>query len=130
MRRFPLVLVLTILAAASTVACSAFQSVDDPFTRASEGPRADHLEIEVVNRSHQDATVHVLSRVRRIRLGMSPSATTRMFTIDWRDGPDQLRAEIDRLAGATFITRPITATAGEPVRLVIEALLTNSYLQN
>lgn len=130
MSRLLVVLALTSLVSGSVLACSAMRPGGDPFARATGGEDAERLSIQVVNRSYYDATVHARSLTRRVRLGITPSTTTRTFPIDWEEGPQELRAEIDRLAGGRFVTAPIMAHSGERVTLIIEPRLEDSYLRN
>lgn len=129
MRR-SLLLSATTAAVSTLLACSTLTPRGDPFDRASQGEAGRQLHIEVVNRSYSDATVYAISRTRRVRLGMAPSIANRTYSIDWSGGADELRAEIDVLAGGEFTTRAITASPGESVTLVIEDPLRNSYLRN
>lgn len=127
MARWSLVLVLTLLTTAA--ACSGGRTRGDPFTRAAQGGGAESLAIEVINRSYSEVTIYALGTVGRNRLGLVPSTTTRRYSIDWRGGAQELRAEIDVVGGAQYTTPPITAYAGDRITLVVERQLRNSYLR-
>jgi len=77
------------------------------------------LNIEVINRAFEDATLHVIAVGRRIRLGTATGATTATFMVPW-DTSLEIQIEIDLLASYSCATRPIWADPGDTILLEIE----------
>lgn len=107
-------------------ACFGGWGVDNPFLEEDAGPRTLGLRVE--NRSFNDATLHALSVGTRIRVGRVGGKQTQSFTIPW-DSRNELRVEIDLLAGGEHTTNAVTAGPGEEVHLVIQANLRRSFIR-
>lgn len=121
-------LLLVLLSTLAVAGCSSLSGGQNPF----EGGGAEEersILIQVQNLNFNDATLHALSSGRRQRLGRVSGKSTASFRIPWQ-GSQQLRIEIDLLAGSDYRTNGVLASPRDRVRLVIQSQLRRSYLQN
>lgn len=92
----------------------------NPFSEA--GGERQLIQIAVQNNNFSDATLWaVVQNARRIRLGSVTGKTDANFTVPWRFS-EQLRIEIDMMAGPRCITRPIDVDPGDVLQLEIRAV--------
>ncbi len=86
----------------------------DPFLSQADA----RINIEVVNHSFQDATVHAVWPGQRRRLGIVSATNTANFMLPWTYN-DMLRIEIRLLAGRRCTTRQIATDPGDIIFLEI-----------
>lgn len=105
--------VLGIVLVGAGSGCTASRS---PFVAQSDA----RINIEVINRGFQDATLYALSFKGRLRLGTVTGTRTANYMLPWETS-DILRIEIDLLAGGKCTTRPIMTDPGDIILLEINS---------
>lgn len=88
---------------------------------------ARSIRINVRNQNFNEATLRSVARTER-RLGTVPGNGEQSFTMTW-PAVNDLRIQIDILAGDRFTTNRISASPGETVFLVIENPIYRSLLR-
>ena len=83
-------------------------------------PAEARIQIEVLNRNFQDATIHAIWPGNRRRLGTVIGITTAEYRLPWT-ASDILQIEIDLLAGPECTTRGIIANPGDIIVVEIDA---------
>ena len=83
-------------------------------------PEDARIQIEVLNRNFQDATLHAIWPGGRQRLGTVIGITTAEYRLAWPISA-VLQIEIDLLAGPECTTRGIMADPGDIIVLEIDA---------
>lgn len=122
-----LVFALSTLAVAG---CASMSGGENPFAGGGGGGEGERsLLIEVQNLNFNDATLHAVSSGRRERMGRVSGKSNASFRIPWQS-TQPLRIEIDLLAGSDYRTNAVSASPSDQIRLVIQADLRRSYLQN
>ncbi len=76
------------------------------------------INIQIENRAFENATVHVIWRGRRLRLGTVIGHTTADYRVEWENSA-LLRFEIDLLAGPSCNTEQIWADPGDIIIMEI-----------
>jgi len=120
----PRVVLRLLPAALVLAACGGMsQSVDDPFAAPED---RNMFRIYVQNDNFYDARVYVLAGggVRR-QLGFVGGKTDHVFTVPWSFSND-LRIEINMVAGPTCTTEPLVVDPGDELRLQIMSAITGS----
>lgn len=91
-------------------------SADDPFASAED---RNMFRIYVQNDNYYDARLYVIaSGGVRQQLGFVGGKTDHVFTVPWRFS-NEIRVEINMVAGPTCTTEPLTVDPGDEVRLQI-----------
>lgn len=82
----------------------------------------DEIRIDILNHNFSDATIWaVIRESSRRRLGVVTGKTDETYVLEW-DFTQPLRLEIDLLAGARCLTRPIDVDPGDILQLEIQAV--------
>lgn len=115
-------LALVGLLAVGTSACATSGSASSPF---SEGGRAESVRIEVLNLNFSDARLTALRDGRRMSLGVVGGKQEGQFTIPW-EYPQELRIEINLLAGPTCQTESMPVDPGDILELQITEIFSRS----
>ncbi len=110
---------LALVLAGSGSGCAA-RGEGSPFV-SQENSR---INIEIVNRGFQDATLHATWRGQRVRLGFVTGTRTVNFMLPWDTG-ELIPFEIDLLAGPECITPPIWAYPGDIILVEITNQIMN-----
>lgn len=98
---------------------------DDPFGGPA-GSRPSQLRIEVNNMNFADARLYVIRNAgTRVSLGNVGGNQQESFTIEWLMVQD-LRIEINLLAGPTCTTERIVAEPGDIIELQIQSVFSQS----
>ena len=105
--------VLCMVLAAASFGCSTQRS---PLGDPAEA----RIQIEVLNRNFQDATIHAIWPGNRRRLGTVIGITTAEYRLPWTFSA-VLQIEIDLLAGLGCTTRGIIANPGDIIVVEIDA---------
>lgn len=107
----------------STAGCaSAGNQSASPF---SEDGRPDSVRIEVLNLNFNDARLYALRDAERLSLGTVGGKQDATFTIPW-DFSQDLRIEINLLAGPTCTTEPLNVQPGDILELQIQSVFNRS----
>jgi len=116
-----LVLIVAVAACAPT---GRRLSGDNPFTTSTERP--NRIRIEVQNLNFADARLFAIrSAGNRISLGTVGGKQDATFDIDWTMNQD-LRIEINLLAGPTCTTQTLQVQPGDIIELQIQSVFTQS----
>jgi hypothetical protein len=115
-------LALVALLAFAASACATSGSTANPF---SEGGRAESVRIEVLNLNFSDARLTALRDGRRTSLGIVGGKQEGQFTIPW-EYPQELRIEINLLAGPTCQTEAMPVDPGDILELQITEIFSQS----
>jgi hypothetical protein len=83
-------------------------------------PNEARIQIEVLNRHFQDATLHAIWPGNRRRLGTVIGITTAEYRLSWTYS-EVLQIEIDLLAGPGCTTRGILVNPGDIIVVEIDA---------
>jgi hypothetical protein len=98
-------------------------TVDDPF--ADFGDR-NLFRIYVENNNYYDARVYAIAGGgARQSLGFVGGKTDHVFTVPWSFS-NELRVEINMVAGPTCVTEPLVVDPGDEVRLVIMSAISSN----
>ena len=110
---------------AVTVACTTQgRRLDsEPFTTSTERP--DSVLLEVQNLNFSDARLYAIRDGQRLSLGRVGGKQDARFTIPWRFSQD-LRIEINLLAGPTCVTERLTVDRGDILELQISSVFSQS----
>jgi hypothetical protein len=93
---------------------------------AFDGSAGDQtIEIEILNRNFNDATVHAIRGGERLRLGVVTGKTSNTLRLEWPSSR-LLQLEIDLLAGRSCVTRELFVDPGEAIYLEIQPVLSSS----
>lgn len=115
-RPSPFVIALVALIAVLATACgSARSSGDSPFEEGAGS--GDSVRVTIENRNFKDATVWALWNGNRIRVGRVTGNTTDTFQMRYRG--DEVRFEVDFLAGDDYVGESIGVLPGDHLELVI-----------
>lgn len=95
---------------------------DSPFAR---GDRPNSVRIEVLNLNFQEARLYALRDHERVSLGTVGGKQERTFTLPWNLHQD-LRIEINLLAGPTCTTEALPVQAGDILELQISSVFSQS----
>ena len=95
----------------------------EPFTTSTERP--DSVRLEVQNLNFSDARLYAIRDGQRITLGRVGGKQDAQFTIPWRFNQD-LRIEINLLAGPTCVTERLQVDRGDILELQISAVFSQS----
>ena len=95
----------------------------EPFTTSTERP--DSVLLEVQNLNFSDARLYALRDGQRISLGRVGGKQDARFTIPWRFNQD-LRIEINLLAGPTCVTERLQVDRGDILELQISGVFSQS----
>lgn len=97
---------------------------DDPFSTSTDRP--NRIRIEVRNLNFADARLYAIrDGGARMSLGSVTGKTDASFTLDWRLNQD-IRIEINLLAGPTCMTRRIQVQPGDILELQIASVFSQS----
>ena len=107
-------------------ACSQQPQVRDPFAGGGQAA-ATSIRINVDNNNFNEATVRAVSRTER-RLGTVPGNGQASFNLAW-PAVNDLRIQIDILAGDRYTTNRVTVSPGETVYLTIANPIYRSLLR-
>ena len=121
MKRYALVALILAVAGA----CSTPQR-RDPFEGGGEAASTS-IRINVENHNFNEATVRAVGRTER-RLGTVPGNGNQSFTMAW-PAVNDLRIQIDILAGDRYTTNRVTVAPGESVYLTIANPIYRSLLR-
>ena len=114
-----------LLAATMTMAGCLWQSEpSNPFDQASAG--AGTIRLIAQNHNFHRVTLRALGRVQR-RIGFVPGHNRATFRLPWPD-EEVLVIQIDRLAGGSYRSNPVSLEAGETAILYIQNPLNASSL--
>lgn len=108
-----------VLAAAAclvAVAACASSETDSPFQAAPDASQSVRLTVE--NNNPKDAAIYANWGGRRNRVGMVTGKTTRTFEMRWRY--EEVRLEVDFVAGTGFVSEPIAVYGGDHLNFVIQ----------
>ena len=83
-------------------------------------PTQARIQIEVLNRNFQDATLHAIWLGNRRRLGTVIGITTAEYRLPWTSS-EILQIEIDLLAGPECTTRGIVVNPGDIIMVEIDS---------
>ena len=117
---------LAILALGAAAGCSSTSQPRNPF-ESQGGASSTTIRINVENNNFNEATIRSVARTER-RLGTVPGNGRESFTIDW-PAVNDLRLQIDILAGDRFTTNRIQVSPGENVYLTITNPIYRSLLR-
>lgn len=92
------------------------------------GANTEAIQIAVQNQQFNEARLTAIYLGGRRRIGTVGGNQRESFTIPWT-GSDQLRIEIDLLAGQSYVTRSIAVEPGAQVALYIENPIHRSYIR-
>ncbi len=120
MKRLVFLVVVMILGA-----CSQAQ-IRDPFEGGGEAASTS-IRINVENHNFNEATIRAVGRTER-RLGTVPGNGNQSFTMGW-PAVNDLRVQIDILAGDRYTTNRVTVSPGETVHLTIANPIYRSLLR-
>jgi len=95
---------------------------DSPF---SSTDRPDSIRIEVLNLNFQEARLYALRDSERVSLGIVGGKQEGSFTIPWNLSQD-LRIEINLLAGPTCTTESLPVQPGDILELQINSVFSQS----
>jgi len=115
-----------IVALGLVAGCSSGASARNPFENQG-GSSARSIRINVDNNNFNEATIRSVARTER-RLGTVPGNGQGSFTLDW-PAVNDLRLQIDILAGDRFTTNRIQVSPGEDVFLTIANPIYRSLLR-
>ncbi|MGW8268486.1 MAG: hypothetical protein ACWGSQ_19115 [Longimicrobiales bacterium] len=116
---------LLLPAVALLAGCSqAGRSTGGSFPSDSE---ARSIRVYVTNRNFMDATLWAVTPGTRNRLGIVTGKKDAVFTVPW-DFSQDLRIEIDMLAGSRCITEVLPVDPGDDIELIIDVDMTRSPL--
>lgn len=101
---------------------SARSSADGPF---SSTDRPNSVRIEVLNLNFQEARLYALRDNERLSLGTVGGKQERTFTLPWNLHQD-LRIEINLLAGPTCTTESLPVQPGDILELQISSVFSQS----
>lgn len=121
MNRLGVVALVLVVAAA----CSTSQP-RDPFEGGGEAASTS-IRINVENHNFNEATIRAVGRTER-RLGTVPGNGNESFTMNWPTVND-LRVQIDILAGDRYTTNRVTVSPGETVHLTVANPIYRSLLR-
>ena len=105
--------VLCVVLAGASFGCG---TAGSPFV----DPEDERIQIEVLNRHFQDATLHAIWPGNRRRLGTVIGVTTAEYRLPWTFSA-VLQIEIDLLAGLGCTTRGIMVDPGDIIVVEIDA---------
>ena len=88
-------------------------------------PGEGTIEIQILNRNFNDATVHAIRGGERLRLGIVIGKTSNTLRLEWPSAR-LLRLEIDLLAGRSCVTRELFVDPGEAIYLEIQPVLSST----
>jgi len=113
----------------STVAVSAgcSQTGRSPGASFQSDSEARSIRVYVTNRNFMDATLWAVTPGSRSRLGIVTGKKEAVFTLPW-DFYQDLRIEIDMLAGRRCITEVLPVDPGDDLELIIDVDMTRSPL--
>ena len=115
-------LALVALLAFAASACATSGSTSNPF---SERGGAESVRIQVLNLNFSDARLTALRDGRRMSLGVVGGKQEGQFTIPW-EYPQELRIEINLLAGPTCQTEALPVDPGDILELQITEIFSQS----
>jgi hypothetical protein len=96
----------------------------DPFQSQSER----RLSVRVENLNGDDMAVRALAAGRRVELGRVQALSVRQFSIPWARRQD-VRFQIEPIAGRSHTTQSVPVGPGEFVSLLITEPITRSQLR-
>ncbi len=96
----------------------------DPFQSQAER----RLSVRVENLNGEDMAVRALAAGRRVELGRVQGLSVRQFSIPWSRRQD-VRFQIEPIAGRSHTTQPLPVGPGELVNLHITEPINRSYLR-
>lgn len=97
---------------------------DDPFASGSDD-RPSRIRIEVMNLNFNDARLYAIRDGGRITIGTVGGKQDGSFTLEWRYSQD-LRIQIDLLAGPTCTTPRLQVEPGDILELQISSVFNQS----
>ena len=109
----------TLLLGLAGCAGTAGQVDQDPFSGSAPG--ANSIRIEVRNLNFADARLYIVAGSRRRTLGTVSGKQDADFTVAW-DFNEDVRIEIDLLAGPTCLTETLQTGPGEILELQIPSV--------
>jgi hypothetical protein len=115
--------VLTLLTVAVACATQGQRLDSEPFTTSTERP--DSVLLEVQNLNFSDARLYAIRDGRRMTLGRVGGKQDARFTIPWRFS-QELRIEINLLAGPTCVTERLQVDRGDILELQISGVFSQS----
>lgn len=116
-------MVLTLLSVAVACATPGQRRYSEPFTTSTERP--DSVLLEVQNLNFSDARLYAIRDGQRMSLGRVGGKQDARFTIPWRFSQD-LRIEINLLAGPTCVTERLQVDRGDILELQISSVFSQS----
>ena len=118
---------VALLGLVALVAACGPRTSDSPFTGA-RGGEVEEIRLTVENRNFNDLRVRTVSTRGPQPLGQVGGNTSRVFRIPWR-ALDEIRFEIEVLAGEKIVTNPINVSPGDRLELVVPDNPYNSILR-
>ena len=114
---------LTLLLGLSGCASSGRRLNGDPFSGSADRP--DSIRLEVQNLNFADARLYIIDGARRRSLGTVGGKQDASFTVPWGFNED-VRIEINLLAGPTCVTETLRVSPGEILELQIASVFRRS----
>lgn len=115
----PQLLTLALCAAVVLPGCANRSASLSPFSAALA--ERNEIRVDVLNNNFSDATLWaIIENARRVRLGNVTGKTDAVFTMPWDWTNQNLKIEIDLVAGPRCVTRAIPVDPGDILQLEIK----------